>query len=113
MDLTPFQRVNLALYRQLRDTKPTWAWYLRKNCRRFLVLGGIGIGGASLVTWLGSPVAGVGLLGLVAGVLIRDLGMIRRFLLFWPVLQVLNWQALEELADQPTTAARNAEADRP
>ncbi|HKI33431.1 MAG TPA: hypothetical protein VKA46_16370 [Gemmataceae bacterium] len=98
MELTRFQRKNLVAYRQYHDDPPTWGGYFRRTWHLYLFIVGWIIGGALLVYWLGFPLVSAVLLGMLAGCLIRDYGMYRKFLQLWPALaEILDWERIDDL----------------
>ena len=98
MKLTPLQRMTLTAYLEYGDSPPTWGKLIRRAWRRHLILVGTGVITVIVLLLLGGVEAVVGFAAFMAGAILGEIGMYRRFLHLWPALaRVLNRKRIDEL----------------
>jgi hypothetical protein len=107
MKLTPYQLNSLRLSRQARHTGYPLMKVLRASRARFLYLAALATFIALGCWWFGMPEVALFSLAMVAGVLLRDIGMLRVSARLWPVnVAITDWKRVDELiaenSDQPS-----------
>jgi ABC-type long-subunit fatty acid transport system fused permease/ATPase subunit len=98
MELNKAQRRNLELYRQYREETPTLFNLFRGNLWRYLLMVAFAILAMLLIPSLANGAVVYGVLGLVVGAILRDVGYFRQFRQVWPATAaVLDWERVEAL----------------
>ena len=98
MTLTPLQRITLTAYLEYGHTPPTWGKRFRRAWRRHMILVGMGVIGVSAFLLGGVMEPAVGFAAFIAGAILGDVGMFRRFPHLWPALaQILDRERIGEL----------------
>lgn len=108
MPLSAADRRILAAYRQWHTAPPRWANSLPKLLGMWLVL--IGLALTVLGATRDSPLAplGWGVVGMVAGAILRDLGWLRRQFRTWPLVErIIDWQRVESWFADDSPASRD------
>jgi hypothetical protein len=100
MQLTKVQRQMLEQYRAYRGNRPGVGFFVRLNLWRYLLLVGAAVVAFLLLLFLGAGGSACLVLGLVAGALLRDIALFRRFKNTWPVTErVLDWERIDYLLE--------------
>jgi hypothetical protein len=100
MQLSKAQRKTLEQYQTYRGIRPGVGYFIRLNLWRYLLLVGAGVVAYLLLLYLGVAGSAYGILGLVAGALLRDFALFRRFKESWPVVEsLLDWERLNGLLE--------------
>ena len=103
MQLTPFQRRALELYRWYRQHPPTMKLYLIAMLWRSSYLIYLGIVGVAVLLLLVGRTSAIGgwaylLLGMMIGIIIRALLYYRQTVRLWPVFDsIIDWDKVEAL----------------
>ena len=111
MHLTRSQRRTLEIYRWYHQHPPAWRFYLMAMMWRssYLIYLGI-VAVAVLLVVIGRGVVIGGwlylLLGIILGVVIRNLRLYHQTVRLWPVLDsIIDWDKVEALRQTPTDTA--------
>jgi hypothetical protein len=89
---------NLLL--EARDKGYTLGRYYRWQARIYVFLLLIFGAGIAYFAWLGFEAAAVAMVGMLAGVLLRDFGVARGQMKSWPIQsRLLDWDRVRRLAD--------------
>ena len=98
MNLSPLQRKTLELYQNLQHSPPTVSRLLALTARNYLRLLLVIGAGIVLMLSLRAPAFSLILVGMLIGVLSRDLGAFRKTVRVWPALvAVLDWNRIDQL----------------
>ena len=94
MKLTVFQKRCLESYLYMRGKPPTVARVLSFRPRGWLPF--LGVGAASLLCFFVNPYAGMFMMGLILGAVLRIIAYARFTVMGWPVIErVLDWGRVE------------------
>jgi hypothetical protein len=100
MPLSKVQRQTLEQYRSYRGKRPGAVYFVRLNLWRYVLLVGVAVVGFMVLLSLGVSAPAYLLLGLLAGALLRDYALFRRFKHSWPVVEgLLDWDRLNDLLE--------------
>jgi len=100
MQLTKVQRQMLEQFRAYRGIRPGVGFFIRLNLWRYLLLVVAAVVAFLLLLFLGAGGSAYLVLGLVAGALLRDFALFRRFKNTWPVTErVLDWERVSGLLE--------------
>jgi hypothetical protein len=98
MHLTNWQHKNLKAYLEYRDRPPSWIGYIKRSWRVYLLIfASFGLV-AALDYALEFRELSLVMVGMLAGLLLRDFGVYRKFLQVWPLLDaIFDWEYMKEL----------------
>ena len=98
MHLTTWQYKTLKAYLEYRDRPPSWIGYIKRSWRVYLLI--IATFGLAAAIAYAIELRELSLVfgGMLAGLLLRDFGVYRKFLQVWPLLNVIfDWEYMKEL----------------
>jgi hypothetical protein len=100
MQLTKVQRQTLEQYRAYRGNRPGVGFFVRLNLGRYLLSVVLALVAFLMASLAGATGLAYLVLGLLAGALLRDFGLLRRFGKTWPVTETaLDWERIDDLLE--------------
>jgi hypothetical protein len=102
MKLSNAQVRSLIHLQKSREDGFTYGRFIRANWRAYLLCVGV-MGACAILVWHGldMPIVATGIVGVLIGTLLRDLGWMRRLKQGWPLsLAITDWNQVALLIEQ-------------